>query len=210
MKLRLIYGDVPFWRAEVSRLALYLGGVEFEDYRPTWAQIRELKAMGFLPFGQVPALEVDGRVIAQTGAIARFCGKQAGLYPRYDDFAAAKIDEVIDAATDITNRVSPSMRTSDPEEKAALRATLAAKTVPQWFGYLEALLAGNGNTGFFVGASMTIADLAVWRLVGWLRGGVLDGIPTTITDGFPLLEAHYTAVDDHPGIRGWMQTHYGK
>jgi len=56
---------------------------------------------------------------------------------------------------------------------------------------------------------MTIADLAIWRLLGWLRGGILDGIPMTIVDPFPLLHAHYEAIDSHPGIRGWMVTHYG-
>ena len=32
----------------------------------------------------------------------RYCGKQSGLYPRDDDWTAAKIDEIIDTATDIT------------------------------------------------------------------------------------------------------------
>ena len=32
----------------------------------------------------------------------RYCGKQSGFYPRDDDWAAAKIDEIIDTATDIT------------------------------------------------------------------------------------------------------------
>lgn len=34
--------------------------------------------------------------------MSRYCGKQSGLYPRDDDWAAAKIDEIIDTATDIT------------------------------------------------------------------------------------------------------------
>ena len=33
MKLKLIYPDIPFWRAETSRIALFLGDVEFEDFR---------------------------------------------------------------------------------------------------------------------------------------------------------------------------------
>jgi len=35
MKLTIIYPDVPFWRAEMSRLALFIGGIEFEDFRPS-------------------------------------------------------------------------------------------------------------------------------------------------------------------------------
>ena len=38
MHLKLIYFDFPFWRAEVSRLALHLGGVPFEDVRPDTAR----------------------------------------------------------------------------------------------------------------------------------------------------------------------------
>ena len=75
MHLRLIYPKFPFWRAEVPRLALHLGGVAFENYHPTREEIREYKSDGRLPFGQVPILVVDGETIAQTGAIARFCGK---------------------------------------------------------------------------------------------------------------------------------------
>ena len=37
-----------------------------------------------------------------TISLTRYCGKQSGFYPRDDDWAAAKIDEIIDTATDIT------------------------------------------------------------------------------------------------------------
>merc|ERR1712018_48865 len=102
-KLVLHYFDMPFWRAEVSRLALHLGKIEFEDKKIK--DFKEFKESGIAPFGQVPILEVDGKVIAQTGAIARYCGKVSGFYPKDDDFAAAKIDEIIDTATDITNLI---------------------------------------------------------------------------------------------------------
>ena len=31
--LKVYYGDMPFWRAEVVRLALFMGDVPFEDVR---------------------------------------------------------------------------------------------------------------------------------------------------------------------------------
>ena len=55
-----------------------------------------------LPFKQIPVLLVDNIPLSQTGAISRFCGKISGLYPSNNDLAAAKIDQVIDMATDIT------------------------------------------------------------------------------------------------------------
>ena len=68
MELRLIYPDIPFWRAETSRLALFIGGIEFEDLRPSREEIAKMKTDGTFPFGQFPVLQVDGKTIAQTGA----------------------------------------------------------------------------------------------------------------------------------------------
>lgn len=208
MQLTLVYPNFPFWRAEVSRVALHLGGIEFENRHFTREEFRAAKADGTLPFGQVPILMVDGETIAQTGAIARFCGKLSGLYPTDDALSAAKIDQFIDACTDVTGRVGLTMGIQDPEEKMAARAALAADTLPKWLGYLEALSPPETG-GFFVGDSLTIADVAVWRLMGWLTGGILDGVPATVVDPFPRLKAHAERTGAEPRIRAWMDANYG-
>ena len=46
MKLKFIYGDIPFWRAEVGRLALYFGNIDFEDIRITRDNFYTLKRTG--------------------------------------------------------------------------------------------------------------------------------------------------------------------
>ena len=102
MEITLYYFKIPFWRAEVTRLALFIGDIPFNDYRVEGKEIDDLKATGLLPnkqiapFKQLPILDVDGKIIAQTGAIARFCGKLSGLYPKDNDFEAAQIDQIID------------------------------------------------------------------------------------------------------------------
>ena len=63
----------------------------------------------------MPVIEVDGEIIGQTGAIARYCGKISNLYSN-DNINAAKIDQIIDAATDITNLVSPTIREKDDKK----------------------------------------------------------------------------------------------
>tara|TARA_B100001250_G_C19620578_1_gene709174 strand:+ start:617 stop:901 length:285 start_codon:yes stop_codon:yes gene_type:complete len=80
MKLKLIYPNIPFWRAEISRLALFFGGIKFDYYRPSKEEIKKMKSDGTLPFGQFPILQVDEQTIAQTGAIARFCEKNLADY----------------------------------------------------------------------------------------------------------------------------------
>merc|ERR1712088_287480 len=201
------YFDFHFWRAEVSRLSLILGNVPFEDVRIK--SLDEFKASGKSPLGQAPVLEVDGKLISQTGAIARYCGKQGGFYPRDDDFAAAKIDEIIDTATDITNLIGPTMRMGD-EEKLEARKKLASDKLPMYFAALEAMMKENGSTGFFVGDKMTIADIAMWRLMGWFKGGALDGISTDILDKYHLLTKSFNDTESHPKIKAWMDSHYPK
>ena len=79
-----------------------MGGIEFNDRRIDREEFQRVKLNGCLddgtliPFGQFPVLVVNGFSVAQTGAIARFCGKLADLYPSDDDLLAAKIDQFID------------------------------------------------------------------------------------------------------------------
>ena len=205
MKLKLIYPDLPFWRAETSRLALFIGEIEFEDYRPSREEIAKMRTEGVFPFGQFPVLQVDDNTIAQTGAIARFCGKLGGLYPTENDFYAAKVDEVIDLATDITGKIRPSLIEKDPEKRMEMRRELVATVLPNWLGFMETLLEKNGKTGYFVDDSLTVADLAAWRLCGWISGGIIDGIPETILDAFPLLNAHQNHISNLPKIAEWLE-----
>ena len=182
--------------------------VEFEDRIikdfNTW------KASGVSPFGQAPVLEVDGKPIAQTGAIARYCGKLSGHYPKDDDFAAAKIDEILDTATDMTTTMGTTMRMEDPEEKKTARAKLVADDgkMTMYFAALDKMLKDNGSTGFFVGKTMTVADIAMWRLLGWFKGGVLDGLPTDLIDKYANLSKFWNDMDANADIRAYMDSKY--
>ena len=51
----------------------------FEDVRDQ--KKPDLKAAGKLPFGATPVLEVDGKILSQTQAIAAYCAKLAGIHP---------------------------------------------------------------------------------------------------------------------------------
>ena len=182
--------------------------MEFEDRIikdfNTW------KASGVSPFGQAPVLEVDGKPIAQTGAIARYCGKLSGHYPKDDDFAAAKIDEILDTATDMTTTMGTTMRMEDPEEKKTARAKLVADDgkMTMYFAALDKMLKDNGSTGFFVGKTMTVADIAMWRLLGWFKGGVLDGLPTDLIDKYANLSKFWNDMDANADIRAYMDSKY--
>ena len=122
--------------------------VPFENVKVTFADRDSLKEAGKAPLGAFPTMEVDGKVVCQTGAIARYCGKLGGFYPKDDDFTAAKIDEIIDTATDITMALGNTFKMGDEEKKAA-RAVLSTETLPKYFAALEKMMSENGSTGQF-------------------------------------------------------------
>lgn len=211
--IKIYYSHTPFWRAEVLRVSLFIKDIPFEDIRVSREEFVHLIKTGFLPngkkapFHQLPVIEAEGKIIGQTGAIARYCGKASNLYAD-DNLKAAKIDQIIDAATDITNLVSPTIREKDLDKKMEDRKLLVNKLLPRWFRYLENLLSEDESTWFV--EKMSIADVAIWRLLGWLTSGIIDGIPTSIIDDFPKLKNVHHQVHTHPKVQEWMLKTYGK
>ena len=216
MDITLYYFKIPFWRAEVSRLALFMGDIPFTDYRINKQEYDIFKKLGKLPnnitapFKQLPVLEVDGKIFAQTGAIARFCGKLSGLYPTNNDYDSALIDQIIEASQDINFMVTLSNRDKDPQKMKLSREILATKHLPKMFQFLENLIDNNKKSPWFVSDNITIADLATWRLLGWLSSGLLEGVPTNILDPYKKLKSMRKAVYQHPKVNKWMLTKYNK
>ena len=212
MKLKLIYFDQPFWRAEIARLCLFMSDIEFEDFRITNEDLSYLKQHGELsdgsviPFRQLPVLVIEGESIAQTGAIARICGKLGDMYPK-DIIGAGKVDQVIDTVTDINVLINPSMHESDPAIKRQMRDDLSSDALPKYFGYLEKILEAN-DSGWFVGDEMTVADIAVWSMLGWIAQGVLDDIPSTLPKTFKRLTRLYNEMSRMPKVQEWKRLTY--
>merc|ERR1712232_634003 len=173
--IKLYYGDMPFWRAECVRMCLFIGGVPFVDVRDKTRD--DLKSEGKLPFGATPVLEVDGKILSQTQAMASYAAALAGLKPA-NAWDAAKVDEAINGCTDCTTTIGMTFRLP-AEQKIPERQKIIAPggRLHMHLSGIERLIAENGNNGHVVGKFLTVADLAVWRLVGWFSGGVIDGIP---------------------------------
>ena len=213
MKIKFIYVDTPFWRAEAGRIALHIGNVDFEDTRISRDEFLQSKDTGKLydgtviPFRQIPCLNVDGQSINQTGGISRFCGKLSGLYPNENAMDAALIDQVIDMATDLTVLLSPSGSETNEEKKRSMREELAEGALVRKISFLEELLEG-GEGDWFVGKNITIADLAIWRLMGWLSSGMIDYLPTNLIAPFPNLKRVCSNVEKHPKVIEWIKMTY--
>ena len=213
MEITLYYFKIPFWRAEVTRLALFIGDIPFNDYRVEGKEIDDLKATGLLPnkqiapFKQLPILDVDGKIIAQTGAIARFCGKLSGLYPAEDSISCALIDQFIDFVTDLTNLVYiPSNSPLTEDEKIQHRRMLSEGELKRKLDMLEDNISANQT--WIVGKEMTIADIAIWRGIGWLASDLVAGIPQPYFVNYPKITKIFKNVDNHPKICEWVRKTY--
>ena len=207
MDIKIIYFDLPFWRAEISRLPLFIANIDFEDFRPSddeWDYAKEngkMKDGTKIPFSELPVLSINGESVAQTMAIARICGKLGGMYPE-DIVEAGKVDQIVVAVENINALLSPSMKESDPLKKKAMRKELTSNELPTYFGYLQDILDAN-NSGWFVGENMTIADLAVWSLLGWIASGVIDDISAEVIRPFDGLVGLYNEINKNPRVRAW-------
>lgn len=109
--MKLYYFDIP-GKGDCIRLLCAHNGISLEDIRIPLANreiFDKLKSDGRLPFGQLPALEINGEaaLITQSAAIMRYLGKISGSYPSCP-VRAALVDGIIDEETDLTTGLSVS------------------------------------------------------------------------------------------------------
>ncbi|OQR83114.1 glutathione S-transferase [Achlya hypogyna] len=199
--LKITYFDLV-GRAELTRLALCVAGIPFEDERLTRDQFAIIKPS--LPFKQLPALTVGNEVFAQSLAMSRYAGRLAGLYPA-DALDAFRVDEILGASDDTLAKLGPSLREQDTAKRSAMRQELSA-TLPEHFACIEARLATHKGP-YFLGDALTIADLELYASRQMIRSGWLDGIPTGILDAYPRWNAIADAVAAHPNVAAWEAAH---
>ena len=101
MNIKLTYLAIKGF-AEPIRLSFFLSKIPFEDERISYEEIS--KRRDNLPYGQVPVLEVDGKVYAQSNAILRWAGRQGNLYPVE---VQLECDAVLSCIDDINKNLSP-------------------------------------------------------------------------------------------------------
>jgi len=196
---RLIYFDFAGSRGEECRIALHLAGIDFEDVRvqsKDWPALKDS-----MPFGALPVLELPGKVpLAHSNAILVLLGRRHRLHPT-DDFEAARHEALMCSVEDLRHTIGPTLRITDPEQKRKAREALATNELRSWGSQVERQL---GEGPFVAGATLQVADLKLYIMVRWLTSGTLDHVPKSVLDHCPRLLRLYTAVSEHPGVKGWL------
>ena len=199
---KLIYFGIP-GRGEAVRLALAIGGVEFEDKRvpfQAWGKVKPTT-----PWGTVPVLELaDGSQLAQARSILRFVGKATGLYPP-EPLLAQRVDELMDALEDLDAAITSAGRglPKDEQEVARLAAVSEGGAVYSFLAKIDAFIQAHGSGGYAVGAEMNIASILTFVTLGRAVGGVFFGVPPTVCDPFPNIQAVRRTVGSDPAVVAW-------
>ena len=203
-KIKLTYFDFHGGRGEPARLALAIGGIAFEDDRVPFSDWPRRKPL--TPFGAMPVLEVDGRIVTQSNTINRYVGKLADLYPS-DPWQAALCDEAMDAVEDITTQTVATFDLPE-EEKKARRKALAEGPLTLYLTRLQERLEAQGGR-YFAGNRLSVADLKVFGWIGHLKSGKLDHVPTDLPDRVaPKLVEHFERIRNHPGVKAYYAKHH--
>ncbi|RCN48920.1 glutathione S-transferase protein [Ancylostoma caninum] len=180
---KLTYFDTT-GAAEVIREIFVVAGQEFEDVRLSrddWPKHKDE-----MPFGQVPVLEVDGKQLAQSFAIARFLARKFGLAGKCP-FEEALVDSIADQYKDFINEVRPCLMVLIGYEEGDLEKLTNELLLPgrdKFFGFMTKFLK-ESKSGYLVGDSLTYVDLYLAE-----TSAELEKKFSTIYDGFPEVKAH--------------------
>jgi glutathione S-transferase len=198
-------------RAELIRLLLAEAAVDYHEHvvgrgtppsdgRPT--DLAALKATGALPFDAVPVWEEPGGLrLAQSGAIANHIARTHGMRGR-DALEEAQCDQLLGAVDDVRLELRK-LGTVAADQRPAQRTELASTTLPRWLGHLDRLLQLNGGgAGFVVGASITVADVALWYLLELLRG---NGFGSCL-ERYPALVAFADRIGSRPRLAAYAKS----
>ena len=194
---------------EPIRLTFAVANVAFEDIRyltsdSVWRD--ELKSK--LPFGQLPALEIDGVFIAQTDSCGRLAARLAKLYPE-DAIKAAESDMIVVHQAEIQKAIVRLSYDGVPGAQGTVMVPESKRNalIKEWFDTalpnllcrLEAIC----GPAFMVGNSLTWADINVFVRLTQL----LDIQPSLLDEEYPKLKSLEKYVRTLPAVAGWIQAH---
>ncbi|CAI9723459.1 glutathione S-transferase 1 [Octopus vulgaris] len=188
-------------RAELTRLLFTAADVEFTDHRidyyTDWPEIKP-----HTPNNQLPVLEIDDKhQIPQSLSIARYIAREYGLAGN-GNLNQAYADSIVETFDDLHVEFGKTLNEKDEKKKAELTLRFRKETLPRYLGNLEkALKRNNEGTGYFVGDSLTWADLQAFHILD-----ITLGDDDEILKQYPKLEGLRQRIENLPRISIYLQT----
>ncbi|XP_019343633.1 hematopoietic prostaglandin D synthase isoform X3 [Alligator mississippiensis] len=179
-------------RGEIIRYLFAYSGIKYEDYRIEWADWSSIKPT--IPFGKVPILEIDGVIIHQSLAIARYLAKENGVAGK-TPLEQALVDAIVDTIDDFMSMLPWAEK--DHDVKQRVFDDLLTNTAPGLLQDLEKFL---GNKNWLVGESVTWADF-YWDVCST----TLLSLKSDLEDSNPNIWVLKRRVQALPAIAAWIQ-----
>ncbi|XP_060876813.1 glutathione S-transferase-like [Metopolophium dirhodum] len=191
---KLTYFNFPALAEPIRFLLSYLE-IDFEDVRFEREQWPSIKPT--MPFGKVPILEIDGKVLNQSVAISRYLSKKAGLAGS-DEWESLLIDIAVDNVNDLRQAIALPVFDPNEESKAEKYVTLINETIPLYMNKFENTV--GENDGYFVNGKLSLADIHFVAILDFLS--FLAKVD--LLEGRPNLQAHKKKIFDIPQIKSWI------
>lgn len=154
---------------EAPRLLMVYGGQDFEDVRVSPENWPELKPK--TPFGQMPLIQIDGKVYAQSNAISRYLGRKYGVNgatPEQD----LEIDQVVDFINDIRAKAATVHYEQDEAAKAKRHAEFTKDVYPALLNKFSDIIAK--NNGHVALGKLTWGDFIFAGMFDYLKAMLQD------------------------------------
>ncbi|KAF2904004.1 hypothetical protein ILUMI_02175 [Ignelater luminosus] len=181
---------------EPLRFLMSYGGIEFEDYRFERENWPNLKPN--MPFGQVPVLEVNGKLAHQSVAMARYLAKQVKLVGK-DDWEDLEIDAIVDTVNDLRHKIALYHYEQDAAIKESRKEPLFKETLPYYLERLDTI--AKNNNGHLAVGKLTWADLYFVALLDTMNCyAQMD-----LTGNYPNLQTVKNNVLSVPAIKAWIE-----
>nr|QQF64857.1 glutathione S-transferase S3 [Aphis craccivora] len=191
---KLTYFNFPALAEPIRFLLSYLE-IDFEDYRFEREQWPSIKPT--MPFGKVPILEIDGKVLNQSTAICRYLSKKCGLGGS-DDWESLMIDIAVDNFTDLRQALSAYAFDTNEVSKAITYVTLINETIPLYMNKFENIV--DENDGYFVNGKLSWADIYFVACLDFFNFMA----KVDLLENRPKLQAHKKKILEIPQIKSWV------
>ncbi|KAI7815611.1 glutathione S-transferase [Rhyzopertha dominica] len=193
-RYKLIYFNAR-GRAEHIRFIFAYAGIDYDDERIPREKWPELKKK--MPFGMLPVLEIDGKLVAQSNAVARYLARQHGLAGK-DEWESLQCDVLVDTLGDLKQVLWQLRTEQDPIRREENKAKLMRETIPFYLAKFEKII--SENNGLSVGTNITWCDFVF--AVSLENFELIFG--KNSLDHYPALKALKLKIYELPSIAEWV------
>ena len=184
-------------RGQTPMLMLHAAGIEYNWVEPSENWKDEKKNY---PFGQLPCLKHNGKTIAQSGTITRYCAQLSTLMP--DDIRKQlDADMLIEYFNDIFNLFAKAKYSGDDLAQRVAWERVKKEQLPDKLSYLVKFL---GDKPFFSGDEAHAGDVAIFSVLNLAK---VAGIHWD--EDYPTLKQHYDRVAKLGTIQSYLDNQPG-